>query len=135
MEVAGRTRAQHRQRLIYVLGLLIAGNHAARAVCFLHEVVAVIGVDARGAGRRLVDAPPKRIVFEADRAAAAGQRDAHETVLEVPGIARGVRAGGAGEHVSVVIVGVFSSSPSHARGAILARCPSPTISLRSASER
>jgi hypothetical protein len=36
---------------------------------------------------------------------------------------------------AVTVIGVFSSSPRLVRGAILARCPSPTISLRRSSER
>jgi hypothetical protein len=50
MEVAGCRTAQHRQWLIYVLCLLVAGNDTTAGVCFFDEVVSVVGVDTRPAG-------------------------------------------------------------------------------------
>ena len=90
MEVARRRASQHRQRLIDVLRLFVAGNDTAGGVCFFDQVVAVVGVDACAAGQRLVDAPAEGVVFKADCATGSGQRDAAQAVLEVPGIARGV---------------------------------------------
>jgi hypothetical protein len=65
MVVARRRASQHRQRLIDVLGLLVAGNDSAGRVCFFDEVVAVIGVDAGGTGRRFEDSSSEGVVFEA----------------------------------------------------------------------
>ena len=89
MEVAGCRAAQHRKRLVDVLSLLITGDNTAGGVCLFDEIVSVIGVDTCAAGRRLVDASPKGIVFEGDRAACSRQRHAAHAILEVPEILRG----------------------------------------------
>ena len=106
MVVARCTTSKHRQWLIDVLCMRIAGHNCSRSVGLFDQIVAVIGVDARSAGRRFVDASPEGVVLEADGPAGTWQCHARQTVLEVPGIGGGVRAGHAGERVAVGVVRV-----------------------------
>src|SRR5437773_11661107 len=101
MEVAGRTRSQRRQRLIDVLRLRVAGNGCTGGIRFLDEVVAVVGENAGAGTGRFVDSSSEGIIFEGNRTAASGQRDAAQAVLEVPRVARGVRSNHLGLRVAV----------------------------------
>ena len=65
MVVARRGGPQYGEWLIDILGWRIAGDGGTRRIRFLDEVVAVIGVDARGGRRRFVNAFVEGIVFEA----------------------------------------------------------------------
>jgi hypothetical protein len=56
--------------------------------------LSVVSIDAGARTGGLVDSSAEGIVFEADRAATAGERDARQAVLEVPCVACGVRAVG-----------------------------------------
>jgi len=104
--IARRSRAQHRQGLIDILRLRVAGHNRSRSVGLFHQIVVVVGVDGCTARRRFVDSSAERVVFEGDGSAAAGQRDAAQAVFEVPGIGGGVGAGHAGEGVAVGVVDV-----------------------------
>jgi len=87
-----------------------SGQPPPRCCCFFNEVVPVVCVHGSAAQRRLVNSPSKRVVFEADRSTASWQQDASQAVLEVPGVACGVRSHHFCQRVSVVVERVGTSS-------------------------
>ena len=103
MEVTRCGGAQHGQRFVDVLGLLVTGNDTAGRVCLFDEIVSVIGVDTCAAGRRLLDSSPKGIVFKGDRAACSRQRHAGHAILEVPEILRGAARVDLGRGIPVAV--------------------------------
>src|SRR6516165_5399139 len=73
------------QRFVDMQSLRVTGYRCAGGVRLFDEIVSVIGEDGSGCARRFVDAATEGVVFdEADRSAAAGQRDASQPVFEVP---------------------------------------------------
>jgi hypothetical protein len=66
----------------------------------------VIRIDTCGAGSGFLDPPAEGIVLEAYGVAAAGQGDAGETILEVPGEGGGAGRGDLSQCVAVGVVGI-----------------------------
>ena len=90
--VAGRPGAQHGERFVDVKSLRVARNSSTAEIGFFDDVVPIIDVNARAAGRRPIDAASEGIVLEAGRPAAAGQDHTGHPVLVIPGVGGVARA-------------------------------------------
>ena len=81
MVKARGSATEHRQRLVDVLGVFVAGNDTACRIGLFDEVVAVVGENACARSGRFVNSSAEGIVLEANHATRAGQRNARQPLL------------------------------------------------------
>ena len=108
--------------------LRVPGKQQFLVVYFLQQVDPIIEVIRHSARRTLLDPSPKRIVLERHYCRAVPrvrQRQARQTVLEVPGVLRRPRRVRLRQRVSVVVVGVGRCSRSTSTGSTRCSCRQP----------